>query len=124
MEALRTHFKPEFLNRIDDTIIFHSLSVDQIKQIVEIQLGFLRHRLKEQHIEIALTDAAKDFLAQKGFDPVYGARPLKRSIQKHILDELAIKLLEGSFGEESSVIVDVSTDQQKLAFTSVAREAA
>jgi ATP-dependent Clp protease ATP-binding subunit ClpB len=123
-EALRTHFKPEFLNRIDDTIIFHGLSLDQIKQIIEIQLRLLGKRLKDQHIEITLTDAAKDFLAQKGFDPVYGARPLKRAIQKYILDELAIKLLEGSFAEESTIVVDVSIDQKKLTFTSVASKVA
>jgi ATP-dependent Clp protease ATP-binding subunit ClpB len=124
MEALRAHFKPEFLNRIDDTIIFHGLSLDQIKKIVEIQVGLLQKRLKDQHIEITLTEAAKDFLAQKGFDPVYGARPLKRAIQKYVLDELAVKLLEGSFLEESSILVDVSIDQQKLTFTPKARQAA
>ena len=124
MEALRAHFKPEFLNRIDDIILFHGLSLDQIKQIIEIQLRLLKKRLQEQNIDITLTDAAKNSLAQKGYDSIYGARPLKRAIQKYILDELALKLLEGAFDEETHIIIDAPPGQDKFTFTALARRAA
>ena len=93
LEALRAHFKPEFLNRVDDVIIFHALTIENIKEIVEIQLRNLRKRLADRKMEINLTARAKDFLAKEGFDPVYGARPLKRAIQRLIQDPLALKIL-------------------------------
>jgi len=114
MEALRAHFKPEFLNRIDEIVLFHKLSPRHIKDIIEIQLGLLRKRLKERKISLALTDRAKNFLAERGYDPVYGARPLKRAIQKHILDELALKLLEGTFKEGDEIVMDVDGDDRVL----------
>ena len=110
MDALRAQFKPEFLNRVDDIVLFHALSQDQIKEIVEIQLRLFRKRLQEHKLEITLTDAAKEFLAEKGFDPVYGARPLKRVIQKYIMDELAMKLLEGDYREGSNIVIDAAGD--------------
>ncbi|MFP4036730.1 MAG: ATP-dependent chaperone ClpB, partial [Desulfobacteraceae bacterium] len=96
MDALRSTFRPEFLNRIDDIIMFNALGTEEIKQIVDIQLGHLEKRLAEKKITLALTDGAKEFLARTGFDPVYGARPLKRTIQHMVQDPLATKILEGS----------------------------
>jgi len=106
-EALQTNFRPEFLNRVDETIIFHSLSREQITQIVEIQLGGLRKRLAERKIELSLTPTAKQFLAAEGYDPVYGARPLKRVIQKRLLDPLALKVLNGEIRDGDHMVADV-----------------
>jgi len=106
MEALRAAFRPEFLNRIDETIIFHPLSKEHLKQIIEIQIQNVRRRLTERKIDIELTDAAKDLLADEGYDPVYGARPLKRTIQRLLLDPLALKVLEGQFREGDTIRVD------------------
>ncbi len=98
-EALRNHFRPEFLNRIDDIIFFHELSRDHIKAIVEIQLRGLLKRLADRKIAVELTDAAKDFLVREGYDPIYGARPLKRALQRHLLDPLARRVLDGGFAD-------------------------
>jgi ATP-dependent Clp protease ATP-binding subunit ClpB len=106
-EALQTNFRPEFLNRVDETIIFHSLSREQITQIVEIQLSGLRKRLAERKIELSLTPTAKQFLAAEGYDPVYGARPLKRVIQKRLLDSLALKVLNGEIRDGDHMVADV-----------------
>ncbi|MGN6359409.1 MAG: ATP-dependent chaperone ClpB [Thermomicrobiales bacterium] len=106
-EALQANFRPEFLNRVDETIIFHSLSREQISQIVEIQLGGLRKRLAERKIELSLTPAAKQFLAAEGYDPVYGARPLKRVIQKRLMDPLALKVLNGEIRDGDHMVADV-----------------
>jgi len=114
MEALRAHFRPEFLNRIDETIIFDRLSEEDLKQIVEIQIGRLTKRLADQKLTLVLSDAAKLHLAREGYDPVYGARPLKRYIQRDLLDPLALDLLEGKFREGATIQVDVS--EGKLAF--------
>ncbi|MHB1381311.1 MAG: ATP-dependent chaperone ClpB [Thermoleophilia bacterium] len=105
-ESMRNHFKPEFLNRVDDIIIFHRLNQEQLREIVDIQVAFLAQRLEGRHIGLNLTDAAKDYLAAEGFDPAYGARPLKRLIQKEIQDVLALKLLEGEFAEGQTIEVD------------------
>jgi len=114
MEALRAHFKPEFLNRIDDIVIFHSLNRDQIKAIIDIQVGILQKRLAERHLEIELSDATRELIAKEGFDPVYGARPLKRVIQHRIQDALALKLLEGEFVEKDKIIVDATPKGEVL----------
>jgi ATP-dependent Clp protease ATP-binding subunit ClpB len=106
MEALRATFRPEFLNRIDETIIFNALGTDEIFKIVGIQIRILRKRLEGNKIELTLTDAAQAFIAETGFDPVYGARPLKRAIQHTIQDPLAMKILEGVVSEGSHVTVD------------------
>ena len=119
-EALRGHFRPEFLNRIDDTILFHSLSRDHIAQIVDIQLRGLLKRLEERKMRVALSDAAKDFLAAEGYDPLYGARPLKRALQRHLLDPLAMRMLDGAFGEGDIVAVDVSGDGLRFSKKEVA----
>jgi ATP-dependent Clp protease ATP-binding subunit ClpB len=106
MEALREHFRPEFLNRVDEVIIFQSLSREQLVRIVEIQLEHLRRLLAERRIGLEVTQAAKEHLAEVGFDPVYGARPLKRAIQREVQDPLALHLLRGEFKEGDTVQVD------------------
>ena len=106
MDALRQHFRPEFLNRVDEVIIFDRLTEEELKKIVEIQLRRLTRRLGQQKIILDLTDAAKSFIAREGYDPVYGARPLKRAIQKHILDPLSLDILEGKFHEGQTIRVD------------------
>ena len=108
MEALRATFKPEFLNRIDDIIMFHGLTLEDINRIVDIQLGLIDRRLKERKLNIELTDAAKKYIAEQGYSPVYGARPLKRSLQKFILDPLALDILAGKFAEGDRITVGVS----------------
>jgi len=108
MEALRAHFRPEFLNRIDEIIIFDRLDRSEIGSIVELQLTRLRQRLAKQGLALALTPQAKDFLANQGYDPTYGARPLKRAIQHHLLDTLSIDLLDGKFVEGDVIEVGVS----------------
>jgi len=107
MDALRSTFRPEFLNRIDETIIFNSLGRGEIKKIVDIQLSLLRKRLAEAKISLELTDGALEFLSDTGFDPVYGARPLKRAIQRYVQDPLSMKILDGSITEGSKVLMDV-----------------
>jgi ATP-dependent Clp protease ATP-binding subunit ClpB len=107
MEALRAGFKPEFLNRIDDIIIFHNLTPEQLNVIVDLQLERVKKRLEDQHITLELSDAARTLLAQEGYDPVYGARPLKRVIQKNIENPLAMEILQGSLGEGDRVLADV-----------------
>jgi ATP-dependent Clp protease ATP-binding subunit ClpB len=106
MDALRAHFRPEFLNRVDEIIIFDRLSEDDLKKIVEIQLRRLTKRLEQQKITLDLSDSAKQLLAREGYDPVYGARPLRRVIQKEILDPLSIDILEGKVREGQTVHVD------------------
>jgi ATP-dependent Clp protease ATP-binding subunit ClpB len=105
-EILATTFKPEFLNRIDDTVIFHRLARDDLDRIVELQVGQLAGRVREKGIEIELTDDARVLLGNLGYDPTYGARPLKRVISKQLIDKLALKLLEGEFREGDVVRVD------------------
>jgi ATP-dependent Clp protease ATP-binding subunit ClpB len=106
MEALRAHFRPEFLNRIDEVIFFHALGRAHIKQIIDIQIAGLLKRLEERKIHVQLTEAAKDELVEEGYDPSYGARPLKRAIQRSVLDPLALQVLEGRFAEGDTVVVD------------------
>ncbi|MDV2992668.1 MAG: Chaperone protein ClpB 1 [Chroococcidiopsis sp. SAG 2025] len=106
LEALRSHFRPEFLNRVDDLIIFHPLDRSQLRQIVSIQLKRVQRLLDEQKIGIVLSSAAQDYLVDIGYDPVYGARPLKRAIQRYLENPLATKLLEGTFTEGDTIQVD------------------
>ncbi len=118
MEAVKAHFKPEFINRIDELVIFHGLGIEEIKAIVEIQTRKLEKRLLEKRIALTMTEKAKEFLAQEGFDPAYGARPLKRVIQKEIQDKLALKILEGKFKEGDTVTVDFDEKRRELVFKS------
>jgi ATP-dependent Clp protease ATP-binding subunit ClpB len=116
MDAVRAHFKPEFLNRIDELVIFRSLGLEQIKAIVEIQVKKLEKRLLERRIQLKMTEKAKEWLAKEGFDPAYGARPLKRVIQKEIQDKLALRILEGKFKEGSSITADADERKGELVF--------
>ena len=108
MRAVQAHFRPEFLNRVDDVIVFSRLTRQQIRQIVDIQLEQLKRRLGDRRISLELTDQAKDHLAAEGYDPVYGARPLKRMIQRLVADPLALKLLAGEFGDGDTIVVDLT----------------
>jgi len=114
--ALRSHFKPEFLNRVDETIVFHQLGPEHIGRIVEIQLERVKRLLADKHIELEVSAGAMQLLAQKGYDPHYGARPLKRVIQRMLQDPLAMKILEGEFPEGSKVLVDVRAGGDALDF--------
>jgi len=113
-EALRAHFKPEFLNRVDETIIFHQLGRDQIRRIVDIQLERVQRLLDDRRIQLEVTDEARALLAEKGYDPHYGARPLRRVIQRLLQDPLAMKILEGEFPEGSKVRVDARVSGEAL----------
>jgi len=106
MEALKAQFRPEFLNRVDEVIIFHQLAREHVKLIVGLQFEQLKKRLTDRHIEVEVSEAAKELLVKEGYDPAYGARPLKRTIQRMILDPLAVKVLEGEFKEGDTVSVD------------------
>jgi len=108
MEVLRATFKPEFLNRIDDIIMFHALKLEHIYKIVDIQLNLIDRRLQERKLSIELTEAAKKYIAEQGYSPVYGARPLKRSLQKLILDPLSLDILSGKFSEGDHIVIGLS----------------
>ena len=115
LEIVSAYFRPEFLNRIDDLVVFHSLKRTQLKAIAEIQIERLKQRLTEQGITISVSDMAKDTLAQNGFDPVYGARPLKRAVQTHLETPLAKELLAGNFHAADTIYVDA--DEGVLTFS-------
>jgi len=110
MEALKAQFRPEFLNRVDEVIIFHQLGREHIKRVVDLQFDLLKKRLADRHIEIKLTEKAKELLVKEGYDPAYGARPLKRTIQRLVLDPLAVKVLKGEFKDGNTVVVDAKAD--------------
>jgi ATP-dependent Clp protease ATP-binding subunit ClpB len=122
-EALRQQFRPEFLNRIDETVIFHQLTRDQLTRIVDIQLERVRRRLAERKITLDLTEKAKEFLGNEGFDPVYGARPLKRAIQRRILDPLSLELLEGHFRDGDTILADAQDGRIVFSKTTAPAEA-
>jgi ATP-dependent Clp protease ATP-binding subunit ClpB len=114
MESVQSHFRPEFINRVDDIVVFHPLGKSQLRSIVDIQLGYLRKRLADRDIALELDDAARDLLGEAGFDPVYGARPLKRAIQSQVENPLAQRILRGEFGPGTKV--KVSAQSGELAF--------
>jgi len=111
MEVVGNHFRPEFINRVDETVVFHPLAKDQLKGIASIQLDYLRKRLAEREIRLELSDAALDKLVEAGFDPVYGARPLKRAIQQQLENPLAQSLLRGEFGQGDTISIGVDEDR-------------
>ncbi|MBV9275756.1 MAG: ATP-dependent chaperone ClpB [Verrucomicrobia bacterium] len=111
MDALRSHFRPEFLNRVDEIIIFDRLAEQELKQIVDIQLVRVLNRLRQQNLDLKLTESAKALLAKEGFDPVYGARPLKRVIQRLVLDPLSLYVLEGKFTPGDRIVADAAGDE-------------
>jgi len=114
METLKENFKPEFLNRLDEIVIYHALPLEQIKHIVAIQIKALQDRLAERHLTLEVTDKAREFVAHEGYDPAYGARPLKRTLQKKIQDPLALMLLQGKFEEGDTVLVDLAMTGDNL----------
>ncbi|MGD8987211.1 MAG: ATP-dependent chaperone ClpB [Syntrophobacterales bacterium] len=114
LEALRQHFRPEFLNRVDETLVFHSLTREQLTQIVDIQVTWLKQRLEDRRIELEFTDEVKELLAERGYDPVYGARPLKRVIQKMVETPLAKKIMAGEVPDGSRV--QLTADEQGIVF--------
>jgi ATP-dependent Clp protease ATP-binding subunit ClpB len=114
MGVLQQNFRPEFLNRVDEVIVFQQLSRDELKAIVDIQLGRLKARLAERRIGLTVTPAAQELIAERGWDPVYGARPLKRTIQKLVQDELAMRILQGDFKDGDTV--EVGTQDGRLTF--------
>jgi len=114
MEALRSTFRPEFLNRIDDIITFRSLTIDDIDRIIDIQIGLIQKRLKERKLTLELTENAKKYIAKSGYSPVYGARPLKRALQKLLLDNLALRILGGTFAEGDHIIVDAKENGELI----------
>ena len=116
MNTLHGHFKPEFLNRVDDIIIFRPLGKEQLVQIIELRLEDLRRLLADRKISLELTDAAKDLLFTEGFDPNFGARPLKRAIQKLVQDPLALKILDGEVLHGDHLIVDADKKAGKMTF--------
>jgi ATP-dependent Clp protease ATP-binding subunit ClpB len=107
MAAVQRHFKPEFLNRLDDIVVFHALSTEELTRIVDIQLDVLRRRLAKRRLTLDVSDAGREWLALNGFDPVYGARPLRRLVQSAIGDQLAKELLAGDVREGDTVRVDL-----------------
>ena len=113
-DALRAHFRPEFLNRLDDQIIFHSLRREELRQIVTLQVERLRHRLAERKLELSLSDGAADWLANAGYDPVYGARPLKRAVQRELETPIAKAILAGRYGEGQAISVELEADALAL----------
>jgi len=118
MNVVGQHFRPEFINRVDDVVVFHPLSREHIRKIVDIQLGYLHDRLAERDMRIHLSDAARDKLAEAGFDPVYGARPLKRAIQQQVENPLAQEILQGKF--KPGDVIQVGVDQDRLEFQNAA----
>ncbi|HWL11467.1 MAG TPA: AAA family ATPase, partial [Ureibacillus sp.] len=111
LEELKKAFRPEFLNRIDEMIVFHSLEKDELKQIIALMAGSLTARLREQNIELELTDAALEKIAAEGYDPQYGARPLRRSLQKHVEDRLSEEVLKGTISTGQSVVIDYADNE-------------
>jgi ATP-dependent Clp protease ATP-binding subunit ClpA len=113
--ALREHFRPEFLNRVDEVVVFGRLGREQLAEIVELQVARLRERLAERGVELELTEAATGLLAREGYDPAYGARPLKRLVQRRIENPLAQRLLAGEVGQGDRVVVDADGDELTFA---------
>jgi ATP-dependent Clp protease ATP-binding subunit ClpB len=116
LEEMRSHFRPEFLNRVDEVIVFHSLSEEHLKDIVTIQLRRLKDRLADRKIDLELTEPAREHLVRVGYDPAYGARPLKRAIQKELENPLGRLILEGKVKDGEKVCVDCDSKKNVLFF--------
>jgi ATP-dependent Clp protease ATP-binding subunit ClpA len=116
LDALRHQFRPEFLNRIDDIIVFNTLSRENLSQIVDIQLGNVGKMLKDRKLKIEITPAAKDVIISEGYDPQFGARPMRRAIQRLVQDPLALKLLNGEFLEGETIVADAAPGTTELQF--------
>jgi ATP-dependent Clp protease ATP-binding subunit ClpC len=118
-EELKRHFRPEFLNRIDEIIVFHELTLDEVKLIVDLMLVRVRHQLSSQGLDLVLTDDAKGHLGKKGYDPELGARPLRRAIQRMLEDQLSEKVLLGEFKAGSTILVGLDEQNDELTFESI-----
>jgi ATP-dependent Clp protease ATP-binding subunit ClpC len=118
-EELKRYFKPEFLNRIDETIVFHELTLDEVKEIVDLMLDRVHKQLKNSDLEIVLSDEAKQYLATEGYNKEFGARPLRRSIQRLLEDPLSEELLQGKYKAGSTIIVSLNEEDETLEFESV-----
>ena len=117
MDTLRGHFRPEFLNRVDEIIIFQSLRRDQLRKIVDIQLKRVEKLLADRRMTLVLTDTARDLIGETGYDPAFGARPLKRAIQQKVVDPLAGRIIEGTFREGDTIQGDIDkADPENLVF--------
>jgi ATP-dependent Clp protease ATP-binding subunit ClpC len=121
MTEVRKTFRPEFLNRLDEIIVFHELNEEQLRSIVDLMVKDLQKRLQERKLTLVMTDAAKSWIAKVGFDPVYGARPLRRAVERYVENPLSTKVLKGEFNEGDSITVDVTDDE--LTFTTGVAEA-
>jgi ATP-dependent Clp protease ATP-binding subunit ClpC len=121
-KALQSTFRPEFLNRIDETITFSSLSREDMAKIVDLQMKEVQERMVEHDLTVELTAAARDWLSNKGYDPGFGARPLRRALQKYVESPLSVSLLSGEFQPHTHVMVDVDEMKDQLAFTAVEKE--
>jgi ATP-dependent Clp protease ATP-binding subunit ClpC len=120
MEEVKQTFRPEFLNRVDEVLVFHQLTRDQIEKIVTLELNKVVREVRAQEMELKVTDAAKSVLAKKGWDPEFGARPLRRAIQRMVEDELAEEMLKGVFGSGDHILGDVDPDDpEKLKYTKI-----
>jgi len=115
-KALKSTFRPEFLNRIDEIIMFSPLSLEQMREIVDLQMQEVRSRLEEHGLKVELTPAAREWLAQEGFDPAFGARPLRRALQKYVESPLSVSLLSGQFATNDTVVVDLDPENKQLVF--------
>jgi ATP-dependent Clp protease ATP-binding subunit ClpB len=111
MAELRAHFRPEFLNRVDETILFKPLTLEEIEQIVDLQVGDLRKRLADRRMEVQLTEAARELIAREGYDPVYGARPLRRFIQREVETRIGRALLSGQILDGATITLDAEGDE-------------
>jgi ATP-dependent Clp protease ATP-binding subunit ClpB len=124
LNELRRAFRPEFLNRVDDVIVFRPLGTEQLQRIVELQLERLRAMLAERDITLVVTPAAEQIIARQGYDPVFGARPLKRAIQRLVQNPLALQLLEGEFSDGDTIVVEPGPRTGELAFHRATHDAA
>jgi ATP-dependent Clp protease ATP-binding subunit ClpB len=122
LRAAREHFKPEFINRLDDIVVFHSLGTEQLTAIVDLQVERLQQRLADRRLDLQVTPGAREWLALTGFDPVYGARPLRRLVQTSIGDSLARALLSGEIRDGDTVVVDVADDRSALSVSGRGRQ--
>jgi ATP-dependent Clp protease ATP-binding subunit ClpB len=123
LDILQRSFRPEFLNRIDEIVVFHPLTREQLREIVDIQLRKLRERLTERKIELELTEKARDYFAERGYDPVYGARPLRRLIQRELESAIGRKLISGEIHDSSRVVVDAGPKGLELSSKQLATAA-
>jgi ATP-dependent Clp protease ATP-binding subunit ClpC len=118
-EELKKHFRPEFINRLDEIIVFHELAMDELKQIVDLMLERVREQLESQHLDLVLTDDAKEFLGTRGYDPELGARPLRRAIQRLLEDPLSERVLLGEFKAGTTILVSLDGENDELSFESL-----